>query len=104
MSSKPTQAVSARYRWMVACQVLAATLGGYALASLFAAMLALALPVVAGVSRAASVLVATLLAFAFYTAVAIWVFSTRSAMRAWAGLVIGAAVFGVVFIALRGAA
>ena len=32
MSSKPTQAVSARYRWRVACRVLAATLGGYALA------------------------------------------------------------------------
>lgn len=79
-------AATRRERLGVASRVLAATVGGYALASLVASALAAALPLLTPASRADGVQIASLLSFAFYTAAAIWVFSTRSATRAWLGL------------------
>lgn len=76
-----------RYRLAVTSRVLAACVGGYVVASLLSALLAQALPLVTGASRADGVLIATLLAFVFYTVAALWVFSTRSATGAWLGLV-----------------
>ena len=64
-------------------------------------VLALALPLPSGASRADAVLIATILSFAVYTVVAIWVFCARSALRAWVGLT-GVAVFaGSTVLALR---
>jgi H+/Cl- antiporter ClcA len=37
---------------------------------------------------------ATLLSFVIYTCVVIWVFATRTAWRAWAGIVAPAVVLG----------
>jgi len=79
-------ATSARYRLGIASRVLAACGGGYGVACLAACALAAVLPLLSGASRADGVLIASLLAFVFYTVVAIWVFSTRSVARAWLGL------------------
>lgn len=75
----------------VASRVLAACVGGYAVASLLATVLALAAPRLWGGSRADGVLLATLLSFAVYAAIALWVFCARSAARAWLGLGVAAA-------------
>lgn len=61
-------------------------MGGYALTALSMTTLAAALPLVSPASNADAVLSATLLSFAIYTGIAIWVFSVRSATRAWLGL------------------
>lgn len=83
-----------RHRWNVLARVLAASVGGYGLAALAAVVLALALPRLTTASRADGVLIATLLGFVVYTAVAIWVFSVRG-VRVAAGLVGAGLVLGV---------
>ncbi|WP_028602045.1 DUF3649 domain-containing protein [Ottowia thiooxydans] len=96
--SKPG-ALSAAYRWSVASRVAAATLGGYALASAATVLLALFWPA----PKAQSVLWATMLSFVVYTVAVIWVFYTRSATRAWLGMVLGTAVCtGLAWILMRG--
>ncbi|MEJ5152416.1 PepSY-associated TM helix domain-containing protein [Comamonas sp. MYb396] len=80
------QATQPAYRLQVSSRVLAACLGGYGLASLAAAALARMLPRLSGLSSAEAVLSASLLSFVLYTALAIWVFSTRRASQAWLGL------------------
>ena len=99
--AKPSMEETARYRWMVTSRVAAAALGGYAVTSLATAVLALLLPRVAGSSAASGVLAATLWSFALYTAIVIWVFTTRSATRAWAGLGLSGLVLGAALVALK---
>ncbi len=81
----------ARYRWMVASRTLAAVVVGYALTSAVSILLALLLPV----SKAEAVLASTMLSFAIYAAVVIWVFQARSATRAWVGLLVPLAVLSL---------
>ncbi len=95
---------SVGYRRMVASRVLAAAVGGYALAWLATAVLSLLLPRVSSASRAEAVLTATMLSFALYTVAVIWVFSARSATRAWAGLGIPAVVLGAALAVLKAGA
>lgn len=66
-------------------RVVAAVLGGYALAAL-ASVAALALPI----SKPQAVLTGMLASFAIYAGAVIWVFAVRSARRAWAGLLVAA--------------
>jgi len=66
-------------------RIVAAIGGGYALAAL-ASIAALALPI----SRPQAVLTGMLASFAVYAAAVVWVFAVRSAIRAWAGLLIAA--------------
>ena len=81
----------ARYRLMVASRILAAVVVGYALTSAVSILLALLLPV----SKAEAVLASTMLSFAIYAAVVIWVFQARSAARAWVGLLVPLAVLSL---------
>ena len=74
------------YRIGIALRVLAASLGGYVLTALVTALLAHALPA----TRAQAVLTATMLSFAFYAAIVVWVFTVRSTARVWQYL--GAAI------------
>lgn len=67
-------------------RIVAAVLGGYALAAL-ASVAALALPI----SKPQAVLTGMLASFAIYAGAVIWVFAVRSARRAWAGLLVAAA-------------
>ncbi|MGQ9366415.1 DUF3649 domain-containing protein [Azospirillum sp. ST 5-10] len=67
-------------------RIAAALFGGYALASL-ASVAVLALPM----SKPQAVITGMLASFAIYAAAVIWVFAVRSALRAWAGLLVAAA-------------
>ena len=61
----------------------AALFGGYALAAL-GSVAVLALPM----SKPQAVLTGMLASFAIYAGAVIWVFAVRSALKAWAGLII----------------
>ncbi|RZL07656.1 MAG: iron transporter [Rubrivivax sp.] len=102
MSRPKTRSVPALYRWSVASRVLAAIVGGYALAALLSAVLAMALPRISDASRADAVLIATLLSFVVYTVVALWVFCARTALRAWLWLLAVGVVGLAALVALRG--
>lgn len=67
-------------------RIVAALLGGYALAAL-ASVAVLALPM----SKPQAVLTGMLASFAIYAGAVIWVFAVRSALRAWGGLLVVAA-------------
>lgn len=81
---------------------LLAIFGGYWLAALAAATLALALPL----PRADAVMAAVMLAFVVYLLAAIWAFAAATLARAFAGLLLPAAVLGLwlVFLPKGGAA
>lgn len=66
-------------------RVVAALLGGYALAAL-TSVAAVALPI----SRTEAVLTGMQLSFVVYALVVVWVFAVRSATRAWVGLLVAA--------------
>lgn len=71
-------------RWSVFARVMAAIIGAYVLTLLSIALLALVLPM----SRAESVLLSMLLSFLIYACAVLWVFATRSAWRAWCGMLL----------------
>lgn len=71
-------------------RIVAAVVGGYALAGLVS-VAALALPL----SRSEAVLAGMQLSFIFHTLAVIWVFAVRSAFRAWTGLLLAAAPLAV---------
>lgn len=80
---KPTHPLW-RYRLAVASRTLAAAAGGYALASAFAAAVALALAQRG--ARVEAVLGATMLAWVVYAIAIGWAFFARSAWQAWGGV------------------
>lgn len=92
--------LSRRYRWEVASRVVAAAIGGYALASAITVLLALIWPL----PRAQAVLASTMLGFVWYTVAVIWVFTTRSHVRAWLGMVVPTAVIALLCWLLPNAA
>lgn len=81
-----------RYRLGVGSRALAAIVGGYALAGLASAVLALTLPA----TRSEAAITGTLTAFVVYPCAVMWVFAVRSAWRAWLGLAVPAALLGAV--------
>jgi hypothetical protein len=82
-----------RYRLAVFSRAAAAILGGDVLASAAAACLAIWLPM----RRPDAVVTAQMLSFVFYACGVIWVFATRNAWRAWAGVLAPAALLGGLF-------
>ncbi len=70
-------------RWNIASRVLAALVGGYAVAYGVTAFLAVYLPL----ARPDRVVFSSLASFAVWTAVVIYVFAARSATRVWLLLV-----------------
>lgn len=90
-------ALTPSYRLSVALRAIAAILGGYALTALATVALAIFLPL----SRAEASMTATLSSFLIYTCVVIWVFATRTAWRAWAGIIAPMAVLGALVWAQR---
>lgn len=75
------------YRLSVLSRIAAAALGGYALATTLSILLSRMLPV----PRAEAVMTGMLISFAVYAGAILWVFATRTASRAWCGLLIPAA-------------
>lgn len=92
-----------RYRWAVASRALAATAGGYALASATAAGFGLILAR-SGTGGVDAVLWATMLSFVVHAIAALWAFGCANARRAWLGIGIPAVLLGALALALRGAA
>jgi hypothetical protein len=82
MTRPAPKPISGRYRFGVFSRVLAAIAGGYALTALISTALTLTL-VATGVPRASSVLLASLLSFAVYTGIAVWVFSINRLAKVW---------------------
>lgn len=77
---------AALLRWLpLLSRVVAALLGGYALAAL-TSVATLALPL----ARSEATFIGMLASFLVYAGAVIWVFAVRSAMRAWVGLLIAA--------------
>ncbi len=70
-------------RWGVLSRSLAAIFGGYALASMTSVFCPVALPA----ARGQAVLTGMLLAIVVAACAALWAFATRSALRAWVGIV-----------------
>ncbi len=101
MSRAPVPVNQAAYRLSVLSRVLAACVGAYGVTSLWAAALALALPVMSGLSRADAVLVTTMSSFVGYTVLALWVFCADSATRAWMGLSLMALPAGLAIWLIR---
>jgi len=69
-------------------RILAACLGGYALAVAFSLAFALAWPG----AKAEGVMIGLIGSFAIGTVAVIWVFAVSTAWRAWIGLLIAAAI------------
>ncbi len=88
------------YRRSIAARAVAATLGGYGLAALCAAALAL----LSDAPREEAIAVAALPAFLLQIAAAIWAFWAPTALRAWLGIGSPALVFGVIIIWIQHAA
>lgn len=77
-----------RWRAGVASRALAAIAGGYLLAALAATALAVWPPL----HRAEAVITATLASFIVYLCAVLWVFAARTALKAWLGIAIPAAM------------
>ncbi|MDO9401546.1 MAG: DUF3649 domain-containing protein [Polaromonas sp.] len=75
-----------RHRLGVASRALAAILGGYGVAALSAAALAVCLPFASGMARSEAALTGTLASFIVFALAVMWVFAARTAVRAWSGL------------------
>jgi hypothetical protein len=85
------------YRLAVTSRVVAALLGGYLLASLTSVCITQWVPM----ARADAVITGMLLSFVAYLLAVIWCFACRTAWRAWAGILLPAAVLALVFAAGR---
>lgn len=78
--------------WLgVFSRTLASILGGYALAASVNVFLSLALPM----QRSQAVLTSMLLAIVACACVPLWAFATRSALRAWVGVLIPTLLFAL---------
>lgn len=68
--------------WSTISRIAAALLGGYLFTYAFTAALARLLPL----DKVDALIIATLLSFLVYTLAILWVFTCRSARKAWAGM------------------
>jgi len=102
MTAKMKGAVTARYRWMVVSRLLAATAGGYAVASLFGALMAFGLPQVSGLTLADGVVIGTMLGFVVHAGLFVFAFSPIRAGRVWGWLLGAALVMAVMLWAAGG--
>ncbi len=81
----------------VLSRTIAAIIGGYVLSNLLAVLISYLLPM----QTADSVLLSLQLSFLFYSIVIIFVFSTKTAGKAWLGLFIACAMSSVgVYLAM----
>ena len=93
MRGGAVSASGSRRPWVgVLSRSLAAIFGGYALAASTGAFLAVALPI----ARSQAVLTGMLLAILVAACAALWAFATRSALRAWVGILAPALLMAAV--------
>lgn len=72
-------------RWVVFSRILAATLGGYALATSSALFIGQLL--LSSTGKYQAIHIGLLLSFLVYACAAMWVFSASNATKAWVGLI-----------------
>lgn len=89
-----------RYRLGVASRAIAAIAGGYGVAALSSAVLALCLPAAFGMARSEAAMTGTLASFIVFALAVMWVFAARTAWRAWSGLAIAAVPLGLLLLLL----
>jgi len=89
-----------RYRLAVASRALAAIGGGYALAAVTAALLAVVLPM----QPAEAVIAATLVSLIVFCCAVLWVFAARTAWRAWGGILAPGLLLGLGLLVQRSVA
>lgn len=82
----------ASYRWSVLSRCVAAAVGGYAVVTL----LQLAMIVVLPWEDHKALLFSSQTGYLYYTAIIIWCFAARTAMRAWRGLGVVALPLGLI--------
>ena len=85
--------VSLAYRLAVTSRILAALFGGYLIAALTSITITQWVPM----SRADAVVTGMMSSFLAYLLVVIWCFACRTAWRAWAGIVLPAAILAALF-------
>ena len=84
IASSRLSAFFASPRWGVLSRSLAAIFGGYALASVTSVFCVVALPG----ARGQTVLTGMMLGILMAACAALWAFATRSALRAWVGILL----------------
>ncbi|GAA7755658.1 DUF3649 domain-containing protein [Cupriavidus metallidurans] len=97
------QRVSVGYRMAIGSRVIAAVVGGYAVAALCTGCLSLALVRWTDVARSEAVMTATLMSFLWFALAVIWVFAASTAWRAWIGLCVPGVLMAAGWSILRGA-
>ena len=85
--------VSLAYRLAVTSRILAALFGGYLIAALASVCITQWVPM----SRADAVVTGMMASFVAYLLVVIWCFACRTAWRAWAGVLLPAAILAALF-------
>lgn len=101
-NKKRKGALSARYRWMVVSRLLAATVGGYAVASLCGAAIAFGLPLVSALTLADGVVIGTMLGFIVHAALFVFAFSPLPAGRVWGWMLTAGCLMAVMLWAAGG--
>ena len=86
--------------WPLIARILAAAPGGYALTALITLVLSLLMHRI-GIGKAEAVLTSTMTSFLLYTGIIMAIFHTRTARRAWIGLIIAAVPCGVIIALFR---
>lgn len=102
MNAKSKGPVSVPYRWMVLSRLLAATAGGYVVASLASAAIAFGLPLVCSLTLADGVVIGTMLGFVVHAALFVFAFSPVRAGRVWGWMLAAGCLMGVVLWAAGG--
>lgn len=88
----------------VLSRILAALVGGYAVASLTGALLAFVLPPVFGLTLADGVVIGSMLGFVVYAGLFVLAFSPMTARRVWLLLALAAATLAVMLVLAGGGA
>ena len=88
------QALPASYRWFVASRCTAAIVGGFALTSTLAWLLAALLLRTGAMPRAEATATATLASFAVWATVIVWAFHAASLRRLWLQVTLPPALMG----------
>jgi len=96
-SPKTTNEDLIHYRKQVLLRIFLAVVGGYILTNLLSVFLSYLLPF----SKSDAVVTASLLSFAIYTSLIMWVFSVKSLRHVWWGLAVPGVVLGIINISIE---
>lgn len=80
--------------WSIFSRAIAAILGGYIASNIVIIFLSYFIPLISDISTAQSLYTGMTVSFIVYLLVAIWVFSARTATKAWAWLAAPTATLG----------